>query len=112
MQTIPLTNDFAQKFTTILGGVSIDIRVWFQDIGEGWFISAEFTGGDGIVNGHRINTGSPITASYLAEFIGEIICLPTTENTAEPLKDQPWGNTHRLVYLTEDEAVEAGIADL
>lgn len=112
MQTIPLTNDFNQKFTTILGGISVDIRLWYQDIGGSWFVSIEFTGGAGIVAGHRINTGSPITASYLSGFVGEIICLPTAENNTEPGKDSPWGNTHRLIYITESEAVEAGIADL
>ncbi|MCK5133230.1 MAG: hypothetical protein KAR40_13895 [Candidatus Sabulitectum sp.] len=107
-----MTNDFSQKLTTVLGGVSVDIRVWYQDIGEGWFISMEFTAGAGIVSGHRINTASPITISYLTDFIGEVICLPTTENNTEPGKDAPWGNTHRLVYMTEEEAIEAGLADI
>jgi hypothetical protein len=112
MQLIPLTNDFAQKFTTVLNGQSIAIRVWYQEIGDGWFITMAFTDGGEIVAGHRINTGSPITASYLTDFVGEVICLPTIEKTAEPGRDQPWGNTHRLVYMTEAEAVEAGIANI
>ena len=112
MQILPLTNDFAQKFTPVLGGVSVDVRLWYQDIATGWFISMEFTGGVGIVAGHRINTGSPITASYLTDFVGEVICLPTVEKTEEPGKNEPWGNTHRLVYMTEAEEMEAGLADL
>lgn len=112
MQILPVTNDFAQNFTTVLAGMSVDIRIWYQDIGNGWFISMAFTNGKKIVSGHRINTGSPITASYLTDFDGEVICLPTVEKTEEPGKNEPWGNTHKLVYMTEDEAVEAGIADL
>ena len=112
MQLIPLTNEFTQKFTTILGGVSVDIRVWYQDIGEAWFITMAFTGGIGIVAGHRINIGSPINISYQVGFVGQVVCVPTTENNVEPDKDEPWGNTHRLIYLTEQEAGEAGIADI
>lgn len=104
MQIIPLTNDFAQKFSTVLNDQEVDIRVWWQDIGEGWFFSMSETNSDDIVNGFRIENGSPIMTSVVSDFIGDIVCIATIEKTAEPGKEQPWGNTHKLIYLTPDEA--------
>lgn len=109
MQTLPLTNDFSQEFKTVLNGQAVTIRISYQDIGAGWFFYMEFSSGEKIVSGYRINTGSPILKSISSDFIGDIICVPSIEKTAEPGKDQPWGNTHLLVYITPEEAVEAGI---
>ena len=109
MQTLPLTNDFSQKFKTVLDGQAVSIRVSYQDIGAGWFFYMAFSSGEKIVSGYRINTGSPIMKSISSNFLGDIICLPSVEKTAEPGPDQPWGNTHSLVYLTPAEAVEVGI---
>jgi hypothetical protein len=109
MQILPLTNDFAQVFRTVLNNQQVDVRIWFQDIGEGWFFSMEFSTGVEIVSGYRINTGSPILKSISSDFIGEIICIPTIEKTEEPAKDGPWNNTHLLLYLTPEESQEAGI---
>lgn len=109
MQILPLTNDFSQKFNTVLSSQAVDIRVSYQDIGAGWFFYMSFSSGEKIVSGYRINTGSPILKSISSDFIGDIICVPSIEKTSEPGKDQPWGNTHQLVYLTPSELVEAGI---
>lgn len=110
MQILPLTNDFAQVFKTVLSNQTVDIRIWYQDIGDGWFFNMQFSTGEKIVSGYRINTGSPILKSISSNFIGEILCVPSIEKGEEPGKEQPWGNTHLLVYLTPDEAVEVGIA--
>jgi len=109
MQILPLTNDFAQTFTTVLEGQQVNIRIWYQDIGEGWFFSMEFSTGVQIVHGYRINTGSPILKSISSDFLGDIVCIPSIEKTAEPGKDAPWNNTHQLIYLTPDEMIEVGI---
>ena len=68
-----------------------------------------FSTGIEVVSGYRINTGSPILKSISSDFIGEIICVPSIEKTAEPEKDNPWNNTHLLIYLTPEESQEAGI---
>ena len=109
MQIIPLTNDYAQSFRTILNNQEVDIRVWYQDIGNGWFFSMAFSTGVKIVSGYRINNGSPILKSVLSDFSGEIICTPSGNNFAEPAMENPWGNTHNLIYLTQEEAQEVGI---
>ena len=109
MQILPLTNDFSQVLKTILNDQPVDIKVWYQDIGDGWFFSMDFSTGGKIVSGYRINTGSPILKSISSDFIGDIICVPSVEKTEEPGKDEPWGNTHLLVYLTPEESQEAGI---
>ncbi|MCK5607372.1 hypothetical protein KAR91_36145 [Candidatus Pacearchaeota archaeon] len=112
MQILPLTNDFTQTFTTVLNNQQVTIRIWYQDIGDGWFFSMKFTSGDDIVSGYRINTGSPILKSISSDFIGDIICVPSIEKTAEPGKNNPWNNTHLLIYLLPEESVEAGIETL
>jgi len=112
MQILPLTNDFSQVFRTILANQEVDIRIWYQDIGDGWFFSMQSSTGIKIVSGYRINNGSPILKSISSDFIGDIICIPSIEKTAEPGKDQPWNNTHLLIYLTIDELIEVGIENL
>lgn len=111
MQTIPLTNDFAQTFTTVLNGQQVDIRVWYQDIGGGWYFSMQFSTGIKIVSGYRINTGSPILKSISTDFLGEVVCVPSIEKEEEPGKETPWSNTHVLIYLTPEESVEVGICE-
>lgn len=112
MQILPLTNDFSQVFRTVLDNQEVDIRIWYQDIGAGWFLSMQFSTGIKIVSGYRINNGSPILKSISSDFIGDLICIPSIEKTAEPGKDQPWNNTHLLIYLTPEESQEAGIENL
>lgn len=109
MQIIPLTNDFSQKLTTVLNSQQVDIKVWYQDISDGWYFSMEFSTGIKIVSGYRINVGSPILKSISSDFIGEIICIPSVEKTSELSKEEPWGNTHTLLYQTPDESQESGI---
>lgn len=112
MQILPVTNDFAQVFTTVLNNQQVDCRIWYQDIGDGWFFSMKFTSGNDIVSGYRINTGSPILKSISSDFIGDIICVSSIEKTQEPGKESPWDNTHLLVYLTPEGSQETGIEDI
>lgn len=112
MQVLPLTNNFAQTFSTSLNNQSVLVRVWYQDISDGWFFSMEFTSGEKIVSGYRINTGSPILTSISSNFLGNIVCISTAEKTLEPGKESPWGETHLLLYLTQDESQEAGLENI
>ena len=112
MQILPLTNDYSQVFRTVLNRQEVDIRVLYQDIGEGWFFSMQFSTGIKIVSGYRINNESPILKSISSDFIGDIICISSIEKTAEPEKDKPWRNTHLIIYLTPEESQEAGIEDI
>lgn len=109
MQILPLTNDYAQIFKTVLNDQSVDIRIWYQDIGGGWFFSMSFSTGEGVVSGFRINTGSLILKSISSNFLGDFICVPSISKIQEPGKNSPWGNTHSLVYLTPSEYQEAGL---
>ena len=108
MQRIPLTNDFTQRFDTVLNNQSISIRVWYQEIGSGWYFSMSFQGGSDIVTGHRIKTGSPMLSAISSSFIGNIVCIPLSDQLSEPGRNSPWGDTHVIAYLTPDESLEAG----
>lgn len=109
MQTLSLTNDYTQKFSTVLNNQQVDIRIWYQDISDGWYFSMSFTGGANIVSGFRINTGSPILTSIFTSFTGNIICVSSADKYGEPGKIDPWGETHNLVYLTSEESKEFGL---
>ena len=109
MQILPLTNDYNQKLTTVLNNQQVDMRVWYQDISDGWYLSMNFTGGDNIVCGFRINTGSPILTSIFTDFIGNLICISSADKYGEPSKTDPWGDTHNIIYLTADESEEFGL---
>jgi len=109
MQILPLTNDYAQKLSTVLDNQQVDIRVWYQDISDGWYLSINFTGGDNIVTGFRINTGSPVLTSIFTDFTGNVICLSSADKYGEPGKVDPWGETHNLVYVTDEESKEFGL---
>lgn len=112
MQIIPVTNDFNQQFTTALGDQNVKFRIWYQGIGDGWYMSLEYSTGEKIVSGFRINTGSPIITSALTDFVGNIVCVSTAEKRLEPGKDAPWGETHLLVYLTIEESEDAGYENI
>lgn len=106
MQIIPVIQSFNQAFQTLLNGQDVKFRIWYQDIGEGWFCSMEFANGTKIISGARLNSGSPLLQSTVSGFEGDVVPVTTIAQYSE-LGREPWGATHILVYLTPEE-VEGG----
>lgn len=104
MQTIPVTNDARQTFTTVLDGQEVRILLWYADA---WYISLSYVGGVDIVNGARLNCSTPLMQSILTPFIGDIIPVPSASETSV-LGRNAWGTTHILSYLTPQEVTDAG----
>lgn len=100
MQILPITNEPNQKFSTVLNGTELRFHFWYQDIGTGWFFDLETVAGEPIISGARINSMAPMLKSTLMDFEGDIIPV---ESVAEELGEEPWGNTHQLVYFTPEE---------
>ena len=106
MQIIPIQNIPNQSLKTSLGGQNVKLRFWYQDIGAGWYCTMEYPVGTVIFSGKRLNSGSPLLQSVFSDFEGDIVAVPTIAPYYE-LGEEPWDNTHVLVYLTAD-AVEGG----
>ena len=102
MQVIPITNTYRQSFKTSLGGQNVKLTFWYQAIGSGWFCSMEYPVGTPIFSGKRVNSGSPLLQSVFSDFEGDIVAVPTIAPYYE-LGQDPWDNTHVLMYITGDE---------
>lgn len=107
MQTIPITNDARQTFLVELGGQAMRLTAWYQDVGSGWYLTIAFEDGTTVLEGARVTAFSPMTQALLNTFEGDILCATIADSTGEPGR-LAWGNTHQLLYLTEEELVEAG----
>lgn len=107
MQTIPITNDARQTFTTILENQEVRITAWYQDDGDGWYITLEHVDGRVIIQGARLNCSVPLLQDILVDFVGDIVPVPVAIETSI-LGRNPWGTTHTLSYLTPTEMVQAG----
>jgi hypothetical protein len=103
MQILPITNDKNQRFSTVLNGTELRFHFWYQKIGLGWYCDIETATGVSIITGARINSMSPILRSTLTDFTGDIIPIASV---AEELGEEPWGNTHQLIYFTPEEIEE------
>ena len=98
MQILPISNDSAQSFTTILGGVVLDFKFWLQE--SCWYCSIKNAGED-VLNGARLMSMAPIMRP--CREAGALIPVAKAD---EPLEDKPWGITHELVYFTDAELAE------
>ena len=109
MQQIPVTNDARQTFLTTLNDVTVRLTIWYQSVGGSWILRLETPEGRVITDGAKLNPGRSALAGIIDDFIGEIVVVPT-ESPVSDLSRNPWGNTHILVFMSPEEAVEAGIA--
>jgi len=91
-QIIPVTNDAAQSFRTVLGGQTVRIRLVWSDALERWTLEVV-----GILRASTVHSGLPIFSNVLTSFVGEIAAIPLTTPEQEPGRNA-WGSTHLLVY--------------
>ena len=100
MQILPITNEPNQRFSTVLNGTELKFHFWYQDIGTGWFFDLATVADVPIISGARMNSMAPMLISTRMDFEGDIIPVATFQ---EELGEEPWGNTHQLVYFTPEE---------
>lgn len=101
MQFPPVTNDASQSFATSLAGQLVEINLRYRAISQGWYITLR-KNGQIIVASQRLNNQSILLRDLVVDFEGDIVVVPSTKPARE-LGRRPWGNTHKLVYLTADE---------
>ena len=98
-QQIPMTNDARRTFRTILGGQSVRVRAWWQPLDENWYLSLAWLDRRPIVSGVRLLAGARPLDGAVLDFEGALFVDGT-----ERLGRRAWTTTHRLLYLTADEA--------
>jgi len=111
MQQILVSNDARQTFLTTLEGVSLRLNVWYQSVGEAWFIDVIQPDGTPITQGAKLNSGRSPLSGIISQLSGAIVPVPI-ELPIKDLGRNPWGSTHNLIYMTRDEARRAGIATI
>ncbi len=101
MQLIPVTNDASQKFVTFLNKQPVEIKIWYQNVGSGWYIDIAYENKK-IVSARRLNNKARLIRNIIKDFEGELVVVPSTAPEQE-LGRRAWGNTHKMVYLTNEE---------
>lgn len=108
MQTVPITNDASLRFNTTLGGQTVTIESRYSPASLGWHFTITLSDGTAVVSGARMQSGVRLLLNIPSDFSGDLVALPLTKPDA-PLGRNPWGNTHRLVYFTDEEIVELNL---
>lgn len=103
-QLIALTDDARQTFRTILGGQNVRVRAWWQPLDENWYISLSNLDGTPIITGLRLDEAARPVDGHLLDFKGGLLIDGVGE-----VGRNAWTTTHRLVYLTEVEAVDHAV---
>lgn len=112
-QLLPVTNDVRQSFTTVVNSQKIKLTIYYLNddlelASTGWFCDMELLSGTEsiIISGARLRSQLQIAKNVVSDFSGGIFVVPITSPHEDLTSLTPWGNTHQLVYFTEDELVE------
>lgn len=93
-QMIELTGEASITFRTVLDDQRVRIRVWWQPLDEGWYLSLSWPDGRSIASAVRlVERGRPLRGR-IGEFRGEFY----VDGVGVPGRDA-WTSTHRLIYL-------------
>ena len=101
MNTVPLTTDSRQEFTSTLGEQAVNIVIWWQPLSAAWYLSLS-AAGQSIALGRQIASWAKLVQS--PEFNGDLMAAPNPGHEQDTIGRQAWGATHQLVYLTPAEA--------
>ncbi len=107
MQSINVSNDASQRMRTILGGQNVRLKIKWVEAGELWEIELSEQDGTPIASGLRLQSGYPVMRSILTDFVGDIVAIPLATPETD-LGRNAWGQTHKLVYVTDLELEEQG----
>lgn len=99
---INLQGDASQRLSTTLGGQSVIIELWWNDLIGSWFISLKNTNDTPICTGRRLSAGNRVFEHVLIDFEGDLVPEPLT-TPAQELGRNSWGITHKLVYYGSEE---------
>ena len=96
---IPVSNAHRQTLTARLGDDEVRLTIWRQPRG-GWYASAEI-GGDALVSGKRLQPNVALL-STVHGIAGYLVCLPLRAGNVNGLGEEPWGRSHRLVWIDDE----------
>lgn len=94
-----------QKFSTVIDGRRVTIRLWYAVFNDRWSIDLSIDG-DPVLHGRKIVSGSDLLSSYNFG-IGVIVAI--SEKNHEPGRNQLPEGLVKIYHATEDE-VNAAIS--
>ena len=109
-QLIQITNDARQTFTTVLNNQRVRLVIYYLDdeldvATTGWFADLILLTQmpQPITLGERLNTFTFFAQDIVSDFTGAIIPVATTYPIPALTDRNPWGVTHQLIYLSQNE---------
>ena len=98
VQCVPLSGAARETFRTILGGQTVRVRVWWQPMTEGWYVSISTLDQRPIVSSLRLSEGgNPMRGLVPEGFIGELVVT----GLGEPGR-MAWQESSKLVFLAAE----------
>ena len=100
-----ITKDSDQKFSTIMNGRRVTIRLWYANFNDRW--SADISvDGDPVLHGRKIVSGVDLLAAF--DF-GIGVIFSHSENSSEPNRDNLPNGLVKIYHATQEE-VDAAIS--
>lgn len=100
-----ITDVSDQKFSTVISGRRVTMRLWYANFNDRWSIDLSIDG-DPVLHGRKVVAGSDLLASY--DFgIGVIVAI--SEKNNEPGRSQLPEGLVKLYHATREE-VDAAIS--
>lgn len=111
MQIINLENIASQRFNTVLNSQRLEIEINYIADGcgnaqNGWYINATLitaTETEIVSLGSKINADVQLFQGVSTTFNGGIFAISITSPKQDLIDANPWGITHLLIYLTNEE---------
>ena len=101
MDLIPLIDAPRQTLTTMLGGQSLHLEVWWQPLTSDWYLSVADLVDAPIALGRQISPRVRLVRS--TAFSGDIVAIPRRAEDQGGIGRQGWQTTHDLTYFNAAE---------
>ena len=103
MITITTDNYRDQNISITLNGQPVVIRLRNDASRSAWYMSVKDDGGSDIFVNRHIKSGVPVNQFVHSDsFVGYFMAV-SNESPETSLGNEPWGNTHSLIYFTGDD---------
>lgn len=103
LQVIPVSSSRWQLVSTKLDSIPVEMRIYFNDVDDGYFLDLESDDGAINVTGLRLATGMDIVEGLAISEIGGLYVVDLEKQNAEVTFDE-LGSRFLLMYLPRDYA--------
>ena len=116
MQILQLDNIARQRFNTVLSTQKVQFDFYYLDdecgnSSDGWYCNASLITSsiEIIALGYKMNSNIKLFSGISNSLIGGIYVVPISSPRQDLTSSTPWGITHSLIYLSDDEISEFGL---